>query len=96
MSVDYVGSFERWAKARGVATRCEICSSDAGWAVYTAQDVHTVLPSGKDSDLYIGPYGIDAIAMRCKNCGNIRLFDLKAVLGTIPNVIEVGPLEEGK
>jgi hypothetical protein len=80
------GAGEEWRsnlsdymQAKGVGGTCPVCSKDAGWSQYWSKHgVVSVPVMTPDGDPFItGGGAISTIAMSCKNCGYIMLFDQK-------------------
>lgn len=76
---DLVDVFVDFAVAKEISVKCQDCGSEEGWSIYTNKNSHQVIPGGGNRDIHIGPYGIDVVTMKCRNCGAIRMFDLDHV-----------------
>lgn len=73
VTVDDLSAF---MSAKRITQLCHACDQDAGWSSYVSDYGVTSIPVCRDGDILIGGGAVEALTLRCKNCGYIRMFDL--------------------
>jgi len=78
-SEEWRGNLAAYMREKGVTGICAACEQDAGWSRYWSKygevSVPVMTPDGQP--LITGGGCVSTIAMSCKNCGYLMMFDLK-------------------
>ena len=76
---EWRGNLAAYMAEKNVSGICPACQQDSGWSRYWSKhgDVSVPVMTQSGDPFIIGGGAVPTIAMSCKNCGYLMLFDLK-------------------